>query len=503
MLLEPLILEENMWQKLAIMEYLTLQCPGTYSINTLCVDLDLSYTKASNLVSELSGDLQDIFQYQLLGSDRKLIWQPKRYRHNDYIQFLVKNSIAYQFVLHSLLSPEMHFEHFCQQIYQSSSTATRKLRQLKDILAQYGLTMQTAKMQIAGPESVVRMFYTTYLWSGSHGSDLLEANVDLQAEQNLAQTLITTCGYFMPPEEIFTRLAVSRIRLEQGFLLDPATRPDISIHGQIETVIKDYLNPLIPDEHQRKSHCQFICYLLYLTTHYTDAADFRIQDLKAFIRNLDFNDPIVETLADYSDFFFNQLAFVTQTDYEQIFLLRLNLFVELVNYCVHQGNAPMILDLTKTVRAVDSASFNYLKERNLSFFQSCPYLQQFPWFKEQLDNFTEDCTHAVFGLYKNCHTQAKLKVYIIPSPDHYVRQTLKELLTQLNFVEVLSTDTNNTAADFYITTFEKLLPPTNKNYYLVNLIDNRDWQIELFATLWRAYEALIRQRKRSHTHPNN
>lgn len=493
-MLEPLVLEEFMWQKLAIMEYFNRQPAGLYTINHLCSNLDLSYTRASSITNELTADLKELFDYQLLDTNHKLNWQPELYHHNSYIQHLVKSSISYQFIVQTLLFPDTSFDDFCANTFLSTSTVLRKLRPLKEMMARYQLTLLPSKMAIIGSESVVRMFYGTYLWAGSHSEDLQLADFDLQTEAQLTDELIASYGNFMHPKELFLRLSISRIRYEQGHFLAELPKPTIH-EGKLYPHLKAYSQSFICEDSQQQDHTAFLMYSLYLTTHFTSSSDFRLVDLQKYLTSLTTNHPIFQAIESYVDFFFNQLTTPTQADYEQSFILRINLLATLMTYQIHHMKPPMILDLTNHINPEDRSAFACLRERNRSFIRESSIFMNFPWLPEALTNFTEDWTRGVFTTYKECHRRQLLKVQITPTPDHYVRQTLKELLKNLSFIELLPDENKEIPADFYITTFENLLlTDQSKTCFVVNLIDNINCQTELFSALWHAYTSLIQQK---------
>lgn len=108
-MIKNLIMDDASWLKLDIMSLFSRKTSGIYSINTLCSEMQLSYTTASTLVQEIDRELFDLFGGHFLRKDGKISWQPKRYRHNQYIQYLIRESIPYNFILYSLIEPELSF----------------------------------------------------------------------------------------------------------------------------------------------------------------------------------------------------------------------------------------------------------------------------------------------------------------------------------------------------------------------------------------------------------
>lgn len=489
-MLELLILEDIMWQKLAIMECLIHNSKGTYSINTLASELNLSYTKAANLVTELANDLATHFEYEILGKDNKLSWNPEKYNHNAYIQHLFRDSAAYRFIMTTLLRPDVSFKQFCNSMFLSQSTVLRKLKPLKTMLLEYGLILTPTKMTIVGNESILRILYTTYMWAGDHGELLESWSFDFTLEKKITRQLLSAHGTFMHPKELFLRLAVSRIRYEQGHHLQEVQFTELTQSRLCDDISK-YTTQFINDSYQQVIHTRYICSLLYLAPYYIDPADFRVQELKRYYDIAQDNHSAVRIVDDYLSFLFTELLNAQTIDYEETLLLKMNLFVLLLRYIIHRGPAPRIIDLTKHVSDKQNTLFTNLEKQNYTFFQEHIEITTLPWVKDNLATFTEDFTHAVFPVYKEGCKSNQLKVCILSAPDHYVRQTLKELLNQLSFVDLQFSEKVSEEVDFYITTFENLLPANNTTpYFVVDLVDNIDCQTKLFTTLWKNYQQI-------------
>lgn len=486
-MLEHLILDDAMWSKLDIMEYLVAHPAGTYTINTICLDLALSYTRTANLVTEIADDFRRLFSYQLLDSNRKLNWQPANYHHNDYIQFLLRHSVSYQFVCCTLLTPNVGFDDFCEGLYLSQSTVLRKLQPLRELLSEYGMCCHSSKMSLKGPENLLRAFYTMYLWAGSHGDDLFLSDFDFSEERILTDTLLKTAGTFMHPKELLLRLAVGRLRFEQGHRLAQTGQPPFP-QSVLRPALQNYVKRFISDAMQAAQQEDYLIQLLYLTSRYIDAADFRVDELNRYYQSLPDNNFLTTTVEEYCQYF---QQFITKALFPENsnFLMKINLFAILLNFEEYQGDSPRIMDLTKHTVVEDQPAFHHLLEQNKVFFSSFHLQKRFFWLKHSLNHFSETVTHAVLPCYKIIAQQRKLRVALITSPDHYIRQTLTELLNQLEFVELVSPEETSKNADFYVTTFASLLPTDlNVPYFVVDLMDHVDYQTKLFSTLWHIYQ---------------
>lgn len=489
-MLEPLILDDMAWSKLDIMEYLVAHPPGTYTINTLCLDLALSFTRTANLVTEIAADFQELFSYQLLDTGRKLIWQPEKYRHNDYIQFLLRHSVSYQFVCCTLLTPTVRFDTFCESLYLSQSTVLRKLQPLRELLSEYSLSCHSSKMALTGPENMLRSFYTMYLWAGSHGDDLILSNDDFSDEQRLTKILFETVGSFMHPKELLLRLSISRLRFNQGYRL-ALTHQDLFSQSILRPVLQSYTSRFISDTSQATLHVNYLIQNLYLTSQYTDTMDFRVVELQKFYQSQSSDCAIITTIDEYCQHF-QQNIVESSVPNSAGYLMKINLLATLLNFEEYQGNNPRIMDLTKHTATDDQEAFYHLLEQNEAFFSTFRLQKRFFWLKHAQDRFSETITHAVFPCYKVTAQQQKLRVALLTSPDHYICQTLTDLLSHLEFVELVAPEKQLKTADFYVTTFTSLLPTDLKTpYFVVDLMEHVDYQTQLFSALWHTYQKKV------------
>lgn len=479
------------------MAYFAQLPEGTYSINTLSNALDLSYTAGSTLVQDIHSDLLELSETAFLNDIGKIQWQPQTYHHNEYIQYLLRGSIIYSFVVETLLRPEGNFQDFCQKFFLSQSTVLRKLKPLKDYLQKFDLKLMPSKMKITGRETLLRMFYNVYLWAGNHGLEIINADdYPLAAEKDLMQQLRWNKEDFMHPQEIFLRLAVNRIRADQGhFLADPP----------LETLaFSDFVDPLeayaasfISDSQQAHYHARFICYMLYFTPYYMNIEDFRVQELNQYYDTLkERNSPVALLVEEYEQFIFSQLIDPDRAQYEESFLLHINVFATLINYLVHGGDAPMIMDIARSVTTVEASVFEELRLQNQQFFRKVVRRKDFTWLSGALDDLITDLTYVMMPTYKESLNHGFLNVAILTTPDYWVSQTVKELLMQFSFIKIHYCSHDRPEIDFFITTFECLLPENlEKPYYVVELVPGIDYQKELFNHLWEAYKTKLMKRR--------
>lgn len=493
-MLDTLLLEDSIGQKLVIMEFFLKQPAGIYPINTVCSCLTLSHGTASSLLAEINRDLQNLSGYTFFGHDRKVLWQPATYRHNRYTQYLIRSSIPYQFVLHTLTKPEKPFATFCSELFLSESTVTRKLRPLKLLLQRFDLRLSAKKMAITGSELVLRMFYSTYLWLGNHGEDLSYTTFSLQTEAFLAARLNQGCHHFMHTKEIFLHLSVQRLRYEQGHLLEKEAYPDLLMDELAQSLIP-YIQNFICENPQQRLHQLSLNCLFLLTPLYLEI-DFRGEILLKYFEKLPEKNPFKRLVLEFQTYFFQEIITLNTDKYEHLNLWKVNFLVLLLRFDLIAGDIPMISDLSRYVSPMEQPLFNRLKQQLKIFFRKVAKRQTFPWLTKHLNDFVDDCTYALFANYKHGLQHDYLTVGIITSPDHYIQQILNNLMRQFTFVNVVFTTVDDPNVDFFLTTFEDLLPPDcDKPYFLIDLTHEIHCQTQLFNALWEAYHQKALQQK--------
>lgn len=484
-MLHDLLVEETMGQKLAIMEFFLQKQAGIYSVNTICCGLVLSHRTAATLIAEINEDLRALSGYEFVARDRKIHWCPESYHHNSYIQYLIRRSVSYQFVRYTLMHPDDTFAKFCGRLFLSQSTVLRKLRPLKDLLKRFGLQIRATKMQLIGSEVPLRMFYTTYLWLGHHGEDLEQEVGPMLREELFAKNLTDKFEQFMHPKEITLLLAVHRLRYEQGHWLEEIPYPDLNTPA-FSRELASY-GTFISDQSQRKLHLQSLAAVFFLTPLYFEACDFRGELLLSYFEQLPLDAPLKVLALEFEADFFREMLAINPADYPRLNLWRINFYATLLRYSFF-GDLPLISDLTRYIPTEEQALFDQMKRQFKLFFRKIAKRQRYPWLTPAFFAFIEDCSYALFPHYQDCFQRCVLKVGIVTSPDYYVQQMIRNLLRQFAFVNITFTSALNEEMDFFVTTFENLLPKElHKPYFVMDLTQELHCQTQLFHALWEAY----------------
>lgn len=124
--------------------------------------------------------------------------------------------------------------------------------------------------------------------------------------------------------------------------------------------------------------------------------------------------------------------------------------------------------------------------------------KNFAWLAACCEDLVEDVTYNILPTFKNCYNHQTLNVGILTIPDYFIMQTIKEVLKQFGFVRIHFTNFDDPNIDFFISTFDTLLPDNlEKPIFIVELIENSGYEKELFAELWQAYRQKILRTSRT------
>ncbi|MCW3779514.1 helix-turn-helix domain-containing protein [Levilactobacillus namurensis] len=130
---------------------------GHFNLADFATDTSESYSQAYHVLLNLRADLLELAPATKLTKDHlETDVTPDAYRHWLYV-----NSIPYQAILTTLASPEKRAQDVCAQHQISLSTFNRRMRPMREQLAQYQLELTTNPLQLTGNEALIQLLYLT------------------------------------------------------------------------------------------------------------------------------------------------------------------------------------------------------------------------------------------------------------------------------------------------------------------------------------------------------
>ena len=130
---------------------------GRFNLADFATDTAESYSQAYHVLLNLRSDLVKLAPATKLTKDELVTSvSPDTYRHWLYV-----NSIPYQAILTTLMAPEKRAQDVCDAHNISLSTFNRRMRPMREQLAQYQLELNTNPLQITGNEALIQLLYLT------------------------------------------------------------------------------------------------------------------------------------------------------------------------------------------------------------------------------------------------------------------------------------------------------------------------------------------------------
>ena len=185
-----------------------------------------SYSQAYHVLLNLRTDLLQLAPSTQLTKDQLVTSvTPDTYRHWLYV-----NSIPYQAILTTLTDPEKRAQDVCEQHDISLSTFNRRMRPMREQLAQYQLELNTNPLQLTGNEALIQLLYLTLFTTTM--TTLAELPAVPLTYRPLATAIRTTytssqlyCDSPGLAEHREVLITVALIRLSQGHRYAPLRLP--------------------------------------------------------------------------------------------------------------------------------------------------------------------------------------------------------------------------------------------------------------------------------------
>lgn len=466
--------------------HLFQQEDGIYSIHRLSKLFNCSQAKTLNICQELNEDFKELKFPRLITYSGKVKWQREKYSQSLYFQYLVRQSLPYKFLKTTLLRPEVTIETFCSENYISRATVARKLKEFIDRLKIYSIKINLSQMMVTGPESSVRMLYSSFLWMGSHGSELT-SDRRFESERELLEKMSISKQNYMNPKEALLVLSVSKLRYLQGYPLQSSPFKGLVL-PKTELEVQRYLRSFIPDMEQLRNHLDFIGYQLFYAPYYINEDDGRLPFILQHYHELkDKNDTIYQALLELLEHLEEDNALV-DIDPASELLLKLNIFTTLLTYSIQNGPMPLTLYSLSQSESLSLKAYEELYKSIYLFLTKVSRRKKFTWIKNCQAIFAETLALNILPMTQTLYKKVKLNTAIVPIPNYKMVGELKSFLSQFEFVDINYRSTADEDIDFYITTFEELVPVADKPAFIVPLSETPTYHVDLFGALWRTYQ---------------
>ena len=485
-MLDKVFLDEVAKNKLLIVSTLEKEWTEPISIHRFTQFCPFSYTKIQSFLLDISSELLELFEFDLI-VDGKLVFDHEKFSINKYQHYLFHGSLAYDFLLTILMRPKTSFQEFCQKHYLSGSSCARRMSPVKKYLKKYQIALNIHQMKITGSEALVRIFYHTILLRGSLEGQAFLLDEEFSEELDVVKKIDLDFSDFIHLEEIMAILMISKQRTMQGYLLQE-TPFDSLILPKEAVYIEEYLRSFIEDAEQIQRNVELTVYFIFYYPYYYTTDDPRMNQLKCYYERMkEVKHESYLFHKELQKFYLDEIisADQPQTDLD---LLKGNTYTTILNFLIQKNSLPLLLSVIETTDIEKEEKYQEVYSLVYAFLNKMSKRISFEWTKECLREFSAILTLNLLPHYSTT-SNVSLVVGLPPQPNYLLQMKLIDYLEQINFVIIRFCSTDMPEIDVFITTYENLLPETQKPFYLVDQtqLNLPDFDPKLFSFLSNEY----------------
>lgn len=233
------LLDEQSSEKLSLFKVINKIEEATVSPNSLLKDLDFSYYKMKKILEEVNQEMLTLFQQPLLNEKGSIENFLTSHHLITYRKFLIKKSVACQFLFFLLQQKKPCLEDFLDQHYLSRASLFRKLKKTKSYLESLGLQLNISKMSLKGSESLIRLTYFQLF-------SLVDFQSNFKPDSQITQivTNLQEEGFSSLHEEsllLFLNITKSRLTCQNFLTTETFTLPPTKKNSLLITFLKNLL----------------------------------------------------------------------------------------------------------------------------------------------------------------------------------------------------------------------------------------------------------------------
>lgn len=419
--MNELFLSENERSKLMVLEAILRNSQLT-SVNAIKKTLGFSYSKSKLLITELEDELQDYFDTGLIGTGGKLQRPLNRGLIIEYRDLLIKKSVAYRFLFNYLTDESYTFQQLCEDSFVSRASVFRKLKSLKDHLAEHEIKMKATQMQLLGEEHMIRTVLFNLFWLVDRGADLSGA-VCLSPH---TYGISTKWAENISLAEIQLFLSIALCRYQRWAFI---TTEIFAGYQRPESAqsIKVFLRGAVPQE-QLDKELTFFGYFFTYQHWYFDPEDRRIVFLIESYRDTPTDIVTSHFLALCGPYFC--IESLPPKDRKLLYVNMLNTF-----------NRFAIVG--KTLPAISEVELKYGAEALRQdpvwcliyrLLRRLTAQRQNQWLKKALEQLADNCYLHLFA-YFELEPPRKLQVIVKNDPNYYLVRKVYEFCQQTPFIQ--------------------------------------------------------------------
>jgi hypothetical protein len=488
-LLEHLLLEKIAHRKLVLYQILENLPPGTYTVNTIENECEYAYHRVKSLLHEIHNDLQDLSRnnYHLLVENGRINITKELASYTSYQQFLLKNSLPYQFILHSLLEPKDKLQDFCDKHFVSAASVTRTLKPLQAYLRKYNLKLNINQLEFQGEEPIIRMALCNFLWLNCQGQSIEQIFKESEAFSSLATQLVQFApkkDRYVAEKRIRMILSVTLLRIQAQNYIELTN--NLSWFMELPpSVLKACIKQPITEE-TLHHELQFLALLCFNGPFYSSVADPFTQKALSVIETGDCG--LVQFIKEFESYYLNRFVAASETEHNDI--LRVNLLCIAANYFLFHQRIPSLFTMVHSALLEESILFRELFTKINRFLIQFAKRQGFTWLEQVTSDIAIIYAHLLLPRYELFNTNQHLKIGLFLDSNYLLTQPLLNFLYGLSFLELIYHQNDQIVDyDFIITTSIFLVPKeANCKQFVYNFSKSDSALIDLYQLLKEEYD---------------
>lgn len=479
---EELLFETGTQIKLEIFRSLSKRAPGQYTYQEISEATQLTYSQLTKGLLEIEEELTqaNYLTQPLIRPNIGVVTTEMTISTDQYLEFLLKESLPYHFLLATLLEPELGLENFCKRHFISRSTLSRKMRKMTIFLKEYGIQISYHDFALTGREDKIRLFYYYFIYLCHHNLSwpftISQVEAALQVEK--------FAKFFPQNGRYVSRLmltifgGVCITRIQQHKLMPADARVDFIFEANPHYDLNKLNNEYGLKKYQSQAEARFIYFICNFFPFYEMPEDPAIAaSLKTF-------QTVANPVGNFGDRIVCFVAETLQLDLsrELTNLLRANLYNSLLAFYIFSGPFPNLISFL-----IPKGNHKLIENE----FQNDIYLfllkltnePEFQVFQKSALPLAKMIRESLLPLILRSNTHTRLRVAIASEPNYLLTFNLLNFLKELSFVDVAYFQEGK-SYDLIISTLATL--PTDKPIYY--------WQHE-FGTrnLNNLYQRLLQQ----------
>ncbi|MDR2833209.1 MAG: helix-turn-helix domain-containing protein [Streptococcaceae bacterium] len=169
---DTLFFSDLVCSKISVYQYLSELPTGLHRLQDLIIQHELNFHQGTRVVREIEEDLKkaNFYQQDLLVAGGKIQIQRGLPKADQFRAYLLKDSIAFQYILSIINDGKEDIVDFCMRMDISESKLSRNMRPLSKFIKQFDLRFTRTPINIVGEEFSIRHFLVHATWIGVQGN---------------------------------------------------------------------------------------------------------------------------------------------------------------------------------------------------------------------------------------------------------------------------------------------------------------------------------------------